>query len=114
MIISSKGIRLGRNCEPEQIKCLAAMASEDFELRPDQLRDVTTYLQLLGVVYRRNIDDPIVQKGEQLFHSSGCANCHKSTVVTGEHEIARLENQLIRPLYGFTVARYGRGPDWPA
>lgn len=98
-----------QNCEPQQENCLQAFDSLEFELRPDQLRDVTTYLQLLGVVYRRNMDQPTVQQGEGLFHTSGCANCHKSEVVTGEHEIARLENQLIRPYSDLLLHDMGEG-----
>lgn len=86
-----------QNCEPEQLVYLAATDSLDYEMSPAQLLDVTTYLQLLGVVYRRNMDDPTVQQGEMLFHQTGCEYCHKSLVMTGEHEISRLENQLIRP-----------------
>ncbi|MGY8870140.1 MAG: di-heme oxidoredictase family protein [Pseudomonadales bacterium] len=107
-----------QNCEPEQLNCLASFDSKEFELRPDQLRDVTTYLQLLGVVYRRNMDDPIVQQGEALFHSTGCAGCHKSQVLTGEHEISRLENQLIRPYSDLLLHDMGEGlsgrPDFEA
>ncbi|MCO4759492.1 MAG: thiol oxidoreductase [Oceanospirillaceae bacterium] len=98
-----------QNCEPEQTTCLAAYDSSDFELAPDQLKDVTTYLQLLGVVYRRNMDDPAVQEGEQLFHSIGCESCHKSVVKTGEHEISRLENQLIRPYSDLLLHDMGEG-----
>lgn len=107
-----------QNCEPEQQSCLQAFDSKELELRPDQLRDITTYLQLLGVVYRRNMDDPLVQEGEALFHSSGCAGCHKSQVTTGEHEIARLENQLIRPYTDLLLHDMGEGlagrPDYEA
>lgn len=98
-----------QNCEPEQKACLAATQGLDYELTPDQLRDVTTYLQLLGVVYRRNMDDPNVQKGEQIFHAIGCESCHKSQVMTGEHEIARLENQLIRPYSDLLLHDMGPG-----
>ena len=98
-----------QNCEPEQLNCLAATDSLDFEMNPGQLRDVTTYLQLLGVVCRRNMDQPLVQKGEQLFHQIGCAQCHKSEVMTGEHEISRLENQLIRPYSDLLLHDMGAG-----
>lgn len=98
-----------QNCEPEQKSCLEATDSLDFEMSPGQLRDVTTYLQLLGVVYRRNMDDPKVQQGEQLFHQAGCENCHKSQVMTGEHEIDRLENQLIRPYTDLLLHDMGEG-----
>ncbi|NRA56276.1 MAG: c-type cytochrome [Gammaproteobacteria bacterium] len=114
----SKTHKARQNCEPEQISCLNAVDSLDFELSPAQLRDVTTYLQLLGVVYRRNMDDPQVQKGEQLFHEAGCAGCHKSVVKTGKHEISRLENQLIRPYSDLLLHDMGKGlsgrPDFEA
>jgi CxxC motif-containing protein (DUF1111 family) len=98
-----------QNCEPEQTNCLKSTDSLDFELSPGQLVDVTTYLQLLGVVYRRNMDDPQVQKGEKSFHELGCENCHKSLVMTGEHEISRLENQLIRPYTDLLLHDMGKG-----
>jgi CxxC motif-containing protein (DUF1111 family) len=107
-----------QNCEPEQTACLNSVDSLDFELSPGQLTDVTTYLQLLAVVYRRNMDDPEVQRGEQLFHSMNCAGCHKSQVMTGEHEISRLENQLIRPYTDLLLHDMGEGlsgrPDFEA
>lgn len=114
----SQSHKTRQNCEPEQSACLAAFDSKEFELRPDQLADVTTYLQLLAVVYRRNMDDPVVQKGEALFHQAGCASCHKSEVMTGEHEISRLENQLIRPYTDLLLHDMGPGlagrPDFEA
>jgi CxxC motif-containing protein (DUF1111 family) len=98
-----------QNCEPEQIACLQAFDSKEFEMTPDQLLDVTTYLQLLGVVYRRNMDDPVVQRGESLFHKANCVSCHKSEVTTGEHELARLEHQFIRPYSDLLLHDMGKG-----
>jgi len=98
-----------QNCEPEQKACQNAVDNLSFELSPAQLSDVTTYLQLLGVVYRRNMDKPEVQKGEKLFHEIGCVGCHKSVVMTGEHEISRLENQLIRPYTDLLLHDMGKG-----
>ncbi|MBN1008923.1 di-heme oxidoredictase family protein [Amphritea pacifica] len=98
-----------QNCEPEQLSCLRAFDSKEFELRPDQLKDLTTYLQLLGVVYRRNMETPQVQQGMALFNKIGCEKCHKSRVITGEHEIARLENQLIRPYTDLLLHDMGEG-----
>jgi len=98
-----------QNCEPEQTECLNAVDGLDFELSQDQLVDVTAYLQLLGVINRRNMDNPKVQRGEALFHSTGCASCHKSIVTTGEHEISRLENQVIRPYSDLLLHDMGEG-----
>ncbi len=105
----SKEHRSRQNCEPEQLACLNSIDSLDFEMSPAQLTDITTYLQLLGVVYRRNMDVPEVQKGEAIFHEIGCESCHKSQVMTGEHEIARLENQLIRPYSDLLLHDMGEG-----
>lgn len=95
--VGSRTHKTRQNCEPEQVDCMAATQTYDWEMTPAQLLDVTTYLSTLAVVYRRNVDDPVVEKGEQLFNHMGCAACHKSNIQTGEHEIARLENQTIHP-----------------
>jgi CxxC motif-containing protein (DUF1111 family) len=107
-----------QNCEPEQQACQEAPQELDFEMTPNQLIDVTAYLQLLGVVYRRDVDNPVTQRGEKLFHATGCISCHKTNVRTGESEIARLENQLIHPYTDLLLHDMGPGltgrPDFEA
>lgn len=107
-----------QNCEPSQKECLLAVQNKDFEMTPAQLVDVTTYLQTLGVVYRRDADDPVALKGEELFEQSGCLACHKTNITTGETEIARLENQLIHPYTDLLLHDMGEGlrgrPDFDA
>lgn len=44
------------------------------------LQAVTDYLRYLAVPYVRNVDDPDVQAGWQLFHQLGCQHCHKTSV----------------------------------
>ena len=107
-----------QNCEPEQAACLRAKQEKDFEMTPAQLVDVTTYMQTLAVVYRRDIDNPVALKGEQLFNQAGCSSCHKSNIKTGESEIARLENQVINPYTDLLLHDMGEGlkgrPDFEA
>ncbi|MBY0275867.1 c-type cytochrome, partial [Candidatus Binatia bacterium] len=68
------------------------------ELQDDDLDDLVTYLALLGMQARRDADDPIVQRGEQLFASAGCAACHTPTFVTSAfHPLAELAGQTIHP-----------------
>lgn len=114
----STGHKARQNCEPEQADCLAALQGEDFEMSPAQLTDVTTYLQTLGVVYRRDVDDPVALKGEALFASIGCLSCHKTHITTGESEISRLEGQLIHPYTDMLLHDMGEGlsgrPDFEA
>jgi len=107
-----------QNCEPEQKDCLEALQGEDFEMTPAQLTDVTAYLQTLGVVYRRDVDNPVALKGEKLFADAGCIACHKTNITTKESEIDRLENQLIHPYTDLLLHDMGEGlkgrPDFEA
>ena len=113
-----KGYKSRQNCEPEQKDCQLALQTADWEMTPNQLTDVTTYLSTLAVVYRRNVSDPVVERGEKLFNDTGCAACHKSNIKTGEHEIARLENQIIHPYTDLLLHDMGEGlkgrPDFDA
>ncbi len=66
---------------------------------PDSLVDkVVTYIRTLGVPARRNVRDPTVRHGADLFAESGCTSCHVPKLVTGviagEPE---LSNQTILP-----------------
>lgn len=46
----------------------------------------------------RNLEDPIVQKGREIFNAIGCASCHKPEWVTGEYApMPAYANQTIRP-----------------
>ena len=50
----------------------------------DEILDVVTfYVQTLAVPARRNVDDPQVKQGEQLFAKAQCASCHIPTLRTG-------------------------------
>ena len=114
----SKDHKFRQNCEPAQADCIAAQQGDDFEMTPAQLTDVTTYLQTLAVVYRRDVNDPVALKGEALFAEAGCISCHKTNITTGTTEIARLENQLIHPYTDLLLHDMGEGlkgrPDFDA
>lgn len=50
----------------------------------DEVLDVVTfYVQTLAVPARRNVNDPQVMHGEQLFAQAQCADCHIPTLRTG-------------------------------
>jgi len=55
------------------------------------------------------MDNLTVQNGGGLFHSTGCASCHKPITTTGEHEISRLEGQVIRPYTDLLLHDMGEG-----
>ncbi len=80
------------------------------ELTDDQLKRVTVYLQTLSVPARRNIDDPMVAKGEKLFEELNCTGCHRAIMETGqEHKILALNGQTIRPYTDLLLHDMGDG-----
>lgn len=107
-----------QNCRPEQKECLAAFDKGELEMTEAQLQDTVTYLQLLAVPYRRDVDNPVALKGEKLFVDAGCVACHKTNVTTGGHKVERLNNQVIHPYTDLLLHDMGPGlsgrPDFRA
>jgi len=50
--------------------------TQTIDLSDSLLQAVTFYMRTLGVPARRNVNDPIVQKGKKLFTNLQCASCH--------------------------------------
>ena len=46
------------------------------------MENVDLYMQCLGVPARRNVNDPDVIRGEQMFYKAGCHLCHVVTLHT--------------------------------
>lgn len=84
-------------CSPSQDDCLIASGDGAPELSDDRLADVVFYASTLAVPGRRNLDDPDVRAGAELFASIGCEACHTAELITGTHPIAALSNQRIHP-----------------
>ena len=69
---------------------------DDPELSDEILDVVTFYVQTLAVPARRDLDDPLVQHGEELFESAGCSGCHVPTLRTGTlADVPAVSNQTI-------------------
>ena len=49
---------------------------------------MTHYARNLGVPERRNVDDPVVLRGKEMFYTLNCTGCH-----TPKHVTARLTGQ---------------------
>jgi len=59
----------------------------------------TAFMRFLAPPPRsKPANDPAVMRGEQLFTSIGCANCHVPSMNTGPNAIAALANKAV-PLY---------------
>jgi CxxC motif-containing protein (DUF1111 family) len=71
---------------------------DEVEVSDETLAAVTIYTQTLGVPARRDVDDPTVLRGEQLFEQANCTACHKPQVKTGDFDaVPELADQLIFP-----------------
>ena len=83
------------NCPSAQVQCLDVPSASKCggqggctgnyrpEVVPSRLSNITLYLQSLAVPARRNVDDPEVKRGEQLFSQSTCSACHIAELRTG-------------------------------
>ena len=77
----------------------------------DEILDVVTfYVQTLAVPARRNLDDPQVKHGEQLFAEAQCASCHVPTLRTGVLTgVPSVSNQTIHPYTDLLLHDMGPG-----
>lgn len=90
------------------------------EVSDEILDAVAFYVQTLAVPARRNIDDPQVRLGEQLFAEAACASCHIPTLRTGVLAgVPSVSNQTIHPYTDLLLHDMGPGlsdnrPDFQA
>ncbi|MBI1835938.1 MAG: c-type cytochrome [Flavobacteriia bacterium] len=72
--------------------------SDENELSDSLLYATAMYIRTLAVPARRNVQDPEVIKGKQLFNSASCIKCHTPKHTTGVNvAFADLSNQTIFP-----------------
>lgn len=82
------------DCTKGQQTCLDAPGGQEPDVRDGLEVDkpsldlVTFYSRNLGVPERRNIDDPQVLRGKEVFYTTGCQSCH-----TPKHVTNRLDDQ---------------------
>lgn len=102
-------------CTPHQTTCLSlpnGNSQQYANLEVDQqMTDlVLHYTRNLAVPARRNVNDPDVLAGKQLFYGSGCIDCHTPKYITprktSEPEQAR---QLIWPYTDLLLHDMGEG-----
>lgn len=94
----STSLRPGQICTEVQVECLAAPTGGEPEISDEIFAHIVQYQRTLAVPARRNLDDPAVRAGAQLFASAGCAACHRSTFVTAPTgDEPAVANQTIHP-----------------
>lgn len=80
------------------------------ELADADLDHLATYMRLLGVLPQRNAAAANVQRGEAIFSSIGCSNCHRASATTGTtHPYEELRAQRIKPFTDLLL--HDMGPD---
>ena len=93
---------------------------DDPELADSTLHAVVFYAQTLQVPARRDVTDPKVLRGKQIFMDAGCAGCHEPTLTTGvDVAFPQLSNQRIHPYTDLLLHDMGGGladhrPDYEA
>jgi CxxC motif-containing protein (DUF1111 family) len=102
-------------CTDAQPDCTAALHGGDaeqggFEIDQVGLDLVTFYSRTLAVPARRDVDDPEVLHGREVFFDTGCAACHRPNYVT--HRLAGDDPasfQLIWPYSDLLLHDMGPG-----
>ncbi|WP_245480431.1 di-heme oxidoredictase family protein [Neorhizobium sp. NCHU2750] len=103
------------DCTKAQGECLAMPTGVQERLGPVEAPEpvlslVTFYSENLAVPARRDIDDPTVLKGKQMFYSAGCIGCHTPKFVTRRDAGNKAQAfQLIWPYSDFLLHDMGEG-----
>lgn len=94
----------GGDCTENQPDCLNAPAGiggpgGDLEASAEVMDMLFFYARNLAVPARRNVDDPTVLRGKELFYQANCTACHtpKHATSTDKSVAPALRGQLIWP-----------------
>jgi CxxC motif-containing protein (DUF1111 family) len=98
-----------QNCGERADDCRSAPTAKGFEISDKDLGHVNTYVRLLAVPVRRNIDDPLVQSGEKIFSRIQCQSCHATSYRTGIVEgFPEISSQKIFPFTDLLLHDMGK------
>ncbi len=103
------------DCTDNQDACLAMASGVQERLgdteAPDPVLDfVTFYASNLAVPMRRDVEDPEVLRGKELFNTTGCAAGHRPSYVTSRNAATDAHQfQLIWPYSDFLLHDMGEG-----
>jgi len=103
------------DCTEAQTDCRTARHGGDpgqngYEIDGNALDLVTFYSRNLAVPARRDLDDPEVLLGKQVFYETGCISCHQPKFVTARlSDRAEHSFQLIWPYSDMLLHDMGEG-----
>lgn len=108
--------RIKRNsygdCTEAQTTCREAFHGDDDgqpEIADNLLDLVVFYSENLAVPARRDMNDPDVLAGKELFYAANCIGCHVPKFATSPEAAREQRNQLIWPYSDFLL--HDMGPD---
>jgi len=110
----TSSLKTSDDCTPSQPACLAAPSGNgpngEPEVSDNILRLITFYTRNLGVPARRDVADPQVLAGKNLFFKAGCQQCHTPQFTTAADAAEpELANQVIRPYTDLLLHDMGEG-----
>ena len=94
---------------------MMGLSHDQLDVSTEEMEDVDLYMQSLSVPARRNVNDPQVQRGEQMFYQAKCHLCHTvtlhtrprgSTLLNGT-QLTWLGSQTIHPYSDFLLHDMG-------
>lgn len=85
---------------------MMGLAYDRLDISTEDMEDVDLYMQSLGVPARRDVNDPQVQCGEQMFYEAKCHLCHVTTLHTRPRGSTLLNNTTLPWLGGQTIHPY--------
>ncbi len=102
------------DCTDRQPECRAGPHGDGdargHEVDAESLDFVTFYSRNLGVPARRDVDDPEVLRGKEVFHDTGCSGCHTPKFVTDRLDGQPEQSfQLIWPMTDLLLHDMGDG-----
>jgi CxxC motif-containing protein (DUF1111 family) len=99
-----------QNCPMVQAACGAVVQDAEPEMSDSFLDRLVAYVRLLAVPAARDLDTPLVRRGEGAFRSFGCAACHVPTLTTAaDAPLAAVAGQRFHPFTDLLVHDMGEG-----
>lgn len=94
---------------------MMGLSYDQLDVSTEEMEDVDLYMQSLGVPARRNVYDPDVKRGEQMFYEAKCHLCHVTTLHTrvggstllNGTRLPWLGNQTIHPYSDYLLHDMG-------
>lgn len=93
----------------DRIKAYLLAKDLPVEMTDEEYTDLMVWHRGLAVPAARDVDDPDVLRGKELFETIGCAYCHRPSWTTGDDEI----RDPAKFFKGDELPRYPKQTIWP-